>query len=58
MKRDRTLGFQNSAGSRYVERILTIMATCRKQQANSLQYLTDVLVASLNGTPVPSPITR
>jgi transposase len=58
MKRDRTLGTQNSAGSRYVERILTIIATCRKQQKNTWQYLTDALVAALNGTPVPTPLER
>jgi len=58
MKRDRTLGTQNSAGSRYVERILTIIATCRKQQHNTWQYLTEALVATLNGMPVPTPITR
>jgi hypothetical protein len=57
MKRNRTFGTQNSAGSRYVERILTTTATCRKQNRNTLQYLTDVLVATLQGTPVPSLIT-
>lgn len=50
-KRDRTGGTRTSAGSRYVERILTTVVTCRKQGKNALTYLTEALVAHLNGTP-------
>lgn len=52
-KRDRTLGTHTSAGSRYVERILTTTATCRQQGKNPLTYLTEILVAHLSGTPAP-----
>lgn len=58
MKRDRTFGTQNSAGSRYVERILTTIATCRQQHINPLQYLIDALSAAMQGMPVPPLITR
>jgi transposase len=58
MKRDRTFGTQNSDGSRYVERILTTIATCRKQEKNTLQYLTDILVAAMHGNPLPPLITH
>jgi len=54
MKRDRTFGTQNSAGSRYVERILTTVATCQQQGRNTLTYLTEALLAYGNGTPIPS----
>jgi transposase len=54
MKRTHTFGTQTSAGSRYVERILTTLATCRQQGHNALTYLTDALVAALHGTPCPA----
>lgn len=53
MKRDRTFGTQSSAGSRYVERILTTVATCQQQGGNALTYLKDALLAHLTGTAVP-----
>lgn len=53
-KRDRTLGTQTSAGSRYVERILTTIATCRQQGKNALAYLTQALVAYFNETQAPN----
>jgi transposase len=54
MKRDRSFGTQTSAGSRYVERILTTVATCQQHGANTLVYLTEALRAYCLGTPVPS----
>jgi len=56
-KRDRTFGTQTSAGSRYVERILTTVATCQQQHKNTLVYLTEVLVAALTDTTIPALIT-
>ncbi len=53
-KRDRTQGTHTSAGSRYVERILTTSVTCRKQGKNTLTYLTEALIAHLHGTPAPA----
>lgn len=58
MKRDHTFGTQTSAGSRYVERILTTVATCRQQGHNALTYLTDALVAALHNKPGPSLIAE
>jgi len=52
-KRDRTFGTQTSAGSRYVERILTTTATCRKNGKNALTYINDVLIAYLHGLEAP-----
>jgi len=52
-KRDRTFGTQTSAGSRYVERILSTTATCRQQGKNPLTYLTEALVAYCTGTAPP-----
>ena len=52
-KRERTLGTQTSAGSRFVERILTTTATCRKNGKNALTYITDVLIAYLYGLEAP-----
>lgn len=57
MKRDRTLGTQTSAGSRYVERILTTVATCRQQGKNALTYLTEALIAAWEGAPCPALLT-
>jgi len=54
MKRDRSFGTQTSAGSRYVERILTTVATCQQHGANTLVYLTEALRAYCLGTTVPS----
>ena len=51
MKRDRTFGTQTSAGSRYVERILTTVATCQQQGVNTLAYLTAAVRAHWLGTP-------
>ncbi len=52
-KRDRTFGTQTSAGSRYVERILTTTATCRQQGKSALTYLTQALVAYFHKTQAP-----
>lgn len=57
MKRDHTFGTQTSAGSRYVERILTTVATCHQQGINTLTYLTAALGAYWHGTPIPSLLT-
>lgn len=56
-KRDRTFGTQTSAGSRYVERILTTVATCHRQGKNALTYLTEALIAYINGASPPALIS-
>ena len=47
-------GTDSEAGSRFVERILSIVATCRQQDINVLDYLTRCYQAHLDGQPVPS----
>ena len=47
-------GTDGEAGSRFAERILTVVATCRQQDINALDYLTRCHQAHLEGQPVPS----
>jgi transposase len=47
-------GTDSEAGSRFVERILTVVATCRQQNINVLDYLTQCYQAHLEGQPAPS----
>jgi transposase len=47
-------GTDSEAGSRFVERILTVVATCRQQDINVLDYLTRCYQADLDGQPAPS----
>lgn len=47
-------GTQSRGGSRFVERILTVVATCRQQRRSLLAYLRDVIVAMDSGLGVPS----
>lgn len=47
-------GTQSGEGSRFVERILTVVATCRLQGRSLLAYLRDVIVAADSGGEIPS----
>lgn len=47
-------GTQSEAGSRFVERILSVVETCRQQERNPLDYLRQAIVAYQAGQPVPS----
>ena len=47
-------GTDSPRGSRFVERMLTVTATCRQQNRNPLDYLTAALEAARRGLPVPS----
>jgi transposase len=47
-------GTDSEAGSRFVERILTAVATCRQQDINVLDYLTRCYQAHRDGQPAPS----
>src|SRR4051812_2387270 len=49
-------GTDSCSGSRFVERILTVVATCRQQGINLLDYLTRCYRAHLDGRPAPSPL--
>jgi transposase len=47
-------GTDSEPGSRFVERMLTVVATCRQQEINVLDYLTRCYQAHLDGQPAPS----
>ncbi len=52
--RHTSFGTQGDAGSRAVERLLTVVATCRQQQRNVLAYLIAAVEAALHDQPAPS----
>lgn len=47
-------GTHSAAGSRFVERMLTVAATLKQQRRNVVDYLTQACVAALHGDPAPS----
>ena len=47
-------GTQSDHGSRFVERILTVVETCRQQQRPVFDFLRAALMAYRNGQPAPS----
>ncbi len=49
-----SFGTQSSAGSRYLERILTISETCRLQNRNAYEYLIEAMRAKFAGVAAPS----
>jgi len=48
-----SFGTQSEAGSRFIERMLTISETCRLQKRPIYQWLCDAVDASLKGQPAP-----
>ena len=52
-------GTDSVQGSRFVERMLTVVATCRQQGHNVLDYLTSCFEADRRGQALPSllPVT-
>ena len=49
-----SFGTQSAAGSRYLERILTVSETCRLQGRSAYGYLIAAMEAKLAGTATPS----
>jgi transposase len=49
-----SFGTHSPAGSRFVERMLTVTASCRKQDRPLLTFLADAVSAARTGTPPPS----
>jgi transposase len=47
-------GTESEAGSRFVERMLSVVATCRQQEIDVLDYLTRCYQARLDGKVAPS----
>lgn len=49
-----SFGTQSARGSRFVERLLTVIETCRRQRRNVFQWLVEAVQADLNGQHTPS----
>jgi transposase len=47
-------GTDSETGSRFAERILSVVATCRQQRLNALEYMTQCFQARLEGKEPPS----
>jgi transposase len=54
MWRKISFGTDSANGSKFVERVLTVVVTLRLQHRNVLDYMTAVCEATLHGRPVPS----
>jgi transposase len=52
--RRRSFGTQSTAGSRFVERVLTTVITLRQQKRDVLDYLTEACAAAIRGDEAPS----
>lgn len=49
-----SFGTQSADGSRFVERMLTVIETCRQQKRDVFQWMTEAVQASLAGHKAPS----
>ena len=49
-----SFGSDSAAGSRFAERLLTVIATCRQQGRRLLDFLVAAGEAALRGSPAPS----
>lgn len=49
-----SFGTQSASGSRFVERMLSVIETCRRQTRNVFAWLVQAVQASLSGKPMPS----
>ncbi|MGH2350725.1 MAG: IS66 family transposase [Chloroflexota bacterium] len=49
-----SFGTRSAAGARFVERLLTVTATCKQHGRSVFAYLTDVCAAAQCGEPVPA----
>jgi transposase len=49
-----SFGTQSAGGSQFVERLLTVIETCRRQRRNVFDWLTKAVQAHHNGQPTPS----
>ena len=49
-----SFGTQSASGSRFVERMLTVIETCRRQRRNVFAWLTGAVRARLSGESMPS----
>jgi transposase len=51
-----SLGTASVMGSRFVERMLSVVETCRQRGRDVLAYVTACVRSGLEGTPAPSPL--
>ena len=58
MWRKTSHGTDSEAGSHFVENILTVVATCRQQGRNVLEYVTACCQAALQKAPAPSQLPQ
>ena len=49
-----SFGTQSPAGNTFVERLLSVAATCKQQERSLLDYVTAVCLAAQQGHPIPS----
>jgi transposase len=49
-----SFGTQSASGSRFVESLLTVIETCRRQCRNAFQWLIEAVQADFNGQAAPS----
>ena len=54
MWRKTSFGTDSEAGTRFVERILTVTATCRLQRRNPLDFIHHAIIAAFDNRPAPS----
>jgi transposase len=47
-------GTQSSSGSRFIERMLTIIETCRQQKRSTMEYLVEAMKAHYSKSTPPS----
>ena len=52
-----SLGKAREAGSRFVERLLSVVETCRQRGRGVAAYLTSCFQARRCGRPIPSPLS-
>jgi transposase len=52
-----SLGTASEAGSRFVERLLSVVESCRRRGESVASYLTACFVAKRGGRPIPSPLS-
>lgn len=52
--RKTSYGTASETGSRFVERILTVVASCKLQDRNTLDFLTQCIQAARNASPLPT----
>jgi transposase len=53
-----SFGTQSAEGSRFVETMMTVVATLKQQHRNVLAYMTEVCQAAYTGAPAPSLLPR